>query len=73
MHARRSRRGWARWREFIRDASRGLVNVREAHLDVANRLPKLAKLATMVWRNDEPGAPGHESADILAREVRSDW
>lgn len=56
-----------------RDASLGIVNLRHAHRSIAKRLPRLNKLATIVWRNESLSAPGQELADILERGVRSDW
>jgi DNA-binding transcriptional LysR family regulator len=56
-----------------RDATLGIVNLRHANRDIGKRLPRLTKLATMVWRNENLSMPGQELADILERGVMSDW
>jgi DNA-binding transcriptional LysR family regulator len=56
-----------------RDASLGIVNVRQAHRTYAKRLPKFERLAATVWRNDSLSPPGHELADILEQGVCGDW
>jgi DNA-binding transcriptional LysR family regulator len=56
-----------------RDASLGIVNVRDANATLAKRLPKFEKLATMVWRNDALSQPGHELAAILEHGVCGNW
>jgi DNA-binding transcriptional LysR family regulator len=56
-----------------RDASLGIVNIREAHRAYAKRLPKFEKLAATVWRNAALSRPGHELADILEQGICGDW
>jgi DNA-binding transcriptional LysR family regulator len=56
-----------------RDASLGIVNLREANRSYAKRLPKFEKLATMVWRNPSLSVPGEELASILEQGVCGNW
>jgi DNA-binding transcriptional LysR family regulator len=56
-----------------RDSDLGIVNLREADRAMARRLPRLGKLGTIVWRNEQLSVPGHELADILERNVRMEW